>query len=821
MLFSDLVPLLPQRATMAAEAQGLSRDGRSGPEPCKGALARKFSLQSVEPDVLVGLDGVRSSLNPARTSGSTFYGIVSAEQPCEVCKLRASRPRSRRARDCIPNCPTGLKARRVEPGSRDCIVRAPRCIPGSARWFAFLILLPEISMRIGSLHVLDIGIVIAYLLTVVYIGKRAAAGAKSEEGFFLAGRKLGKLYQFFLNFGNATEPQGAVSTASFVYQQGAPGSWLSFQTVFMNPYFWFMNVWFRRVRLTTLADLFEDRFASRGLSMFYAIFQIGVACVFLGFGNVTAYKIASSLVVKPDATWTAPERTAVENYRELKQLEKQNAASPVAGDAKVKLEMLRDQNARGELRSYITLLNPLAFYLVFGAVVGTYIVLGGMSGAAINEGLQSILIIVFSLLLIPTGLHAIGGWKALATKVPAHYFDLFGGGAGQFTTWSIVAFLLVAIVQNAGLSHNMGICGSAKNEFAARSGVSGNYLKRFMIILWAFAGLIAVALFGAGGLSDPDATWGALSNRLLGPGLIGLMLAGVLAGTMSTLAAKALAISSLFVRNVYRQIWPDISQERGVFYARCTIVVVLILGTASALLMGNFYSIVNIVLTVNIPFGAAVLMTFWWRRITAPAVWACVILSTVVILVIPWTASAIPGFARDAALAQVSTNPGTGVYFAAVVHGDPTDLSSAYVAKEGFLNNRFNFEAWLLGKVGVNVAALVPTERFTLQFFFDGLFPFVVIMVASWLTPQRDPTRVALFYGRMKTPVGATPELEAAAIEETRRHPQRFDQTKLLPRSNWEFCKWDRVDTIGFLACSALSAVIVAVFVIFLRWAAP
>src|SRR5436190_12447347 len=182
-------------------------------------------------------------------------------------------------------------------------------------------------MRVlGSLHVLDLAIIVAYLLAVVWIGKRAAAGTNSEEGFFLAGRKLGKLYQFFLNLGNASEPSGAVSTASFVYQQGAPGSWLSFQTVFMNPYFWFMNVWFRRVRLTTVSDLFEDRFGSRGLSLFYAMFQILVACVFLGFGNVTAYKIASSLDVKQEIQWTASERSAVEDYRELKRLEKEFAA---------------------------------------------------------------------------------------------------------------------------------------------------------------------------------------------------------------------------------------------------------------------------------------------------------------------------------------------------------------------------------------------------------------------------------------------------------------------------------------------------------------
>ena len=677
-------------------------------------------------------------------------------------------------------------------------------------------------MTLGSLHVLDLAIILAYLGAVVWIGKAAAKGTQSEEGFFLAGRKLGKLYQFFLNFGNATEPQGAVSTASFVYQQGAPGSWLSFQTVFMNPYFWFMNVWFRRVRLTTLSDLFEDRFASKGLSLFYALFQILVACVFLGFGNVTAYKIASSLVVKPEAEWTAADRATIEGYRELKTLEKQAGAGALVPEAKARLDTLRDRSARGELKSYITALNDIVFYAVFTVVVGAYIVMGGMAAAAVNEGLQSILIIVFSVLLIPTGLHAIGGWGALAEKVPKQMFDLLGaGGSEQFSAIGLAAILLVSVVQNAGLSHNMGICGSAKNEFAARTGVSGTYLKRLMIIMWAFAGLIAVALFGPGGLSDPDAAWGAMSNQLLGPGLIGLMLAGVLAGTMSTLAAKALAIASLFVRNVYRQIWPDITQAQGVFYARCTIVAVLGLGTVSAWLMRDFFSIINLVLTVNLPFGAAVLLTFFWRRLTAPAVWACVIVTSLVVIVIPWTASQVPALARSAELTAMST-PASGapvpVYFNKVVRERPADAASPLVAAGGL--NRFNVECWLLGKAGVDVVALTKTQRVTLQFFFDALFPFAVLLVTSLLTRPTDPARVAQFYGKMKTPVGDTPEMEAAGLAETARNPGRFDGTKLVPASNWEFCKWDRVDTIGFLACSALSGAIVLTFIGLLRWAA-
>jgi SSS family solute:Na+ symporter len=237
--------------------------------------------------------------------------------------------------------------------------------------------------------------------------------------------------------------------------------------------------------------------------------------------------------------------------------------------------------------------------------------------------------------------------------------------------------------------------------------------------------------------------------------------------------------------------------------------------------MGSFYDIVNIVLTVNIPFGAAVLLTYWWRRVTAPAVWACVVLSTLTILVIPWTTSKFPAYATDPGLTLVSTKPGTGVYFSKVVHADANDLTSPYIAAPT-RTNRFNFEAWLAGKAGVNVVAMTPTQRFTLQFFFDALFPFVVLIVVSLLTRPTEKARVDLFYGKMKTPVGDTPELEAAAMEETRVNPTRFDGTKLFGRNSWwEFCKWDRVDGIGFIACCSLSAAIVGIFLALLNWAAP
>src|SRR5688572_24860265 len=121
----------------------------------------------------------------------------------------------------------------------------------------------------SSLHVLDYAIIAAYFATLFVIGKIASHTAGTGDGFFLAGRKLGKIYQFFLNFGNSVAANDAGSTASLVYQQGISGVWAGFQMIFINPYYWFLFPWYRRVRLTTTADIFLDRLGSPRLALFY------------------------------------------------------------------------------------------------------------------------------------------------------------------------------------------------------------------------------------------------------------------------------------------------------------------------------------------------------------------------------------------------------------------------------------------------------------------------------------------------------------------------------------------------------------------------
>lgn len=676
----------------------------------------------------------------------------------------------------------------------------------------------------GHLHVFDLLVVGAYFLLVLGLGvrvSRRAAAPKGSEGFFLAGRKLGKVYQFFLNFGNTTDANNAVSTASLAYQQGVSGAWLSFQMVFMNPYFWFMNVWFRRVRLLTMADLLEERMGSRRLAQFYALLQVLITAVItLGFGNLVTYKISTAVVVKPEIEWTAEERRSVEDYRQWRKLETASQAGSLAPGEETVLTALREKNVRGELRESISPFDPVPFYLTYTAVVAAYILMGGMTATAVNEMVQCVLILVFSSMLLPVGLNAVGGVGELGRRVPPEMFEFFGaGGVSQVTGLTVLAVFFVSWVQITGIMGNMTVGGSARNEFAARFGaVSGTYAKRLMVILWAFCGLVAYALYG-GGLADADMVWGAMSRDLLGPGLLGLMLAGVLAANMSSVSTQVMSASAIIVRNLWQPLFPGRSEAQLVTAGRWTIAAILLLGVAAALLAENVFTFFQLVLTINVPFGAAVSMMFFWRRLTLPAVWTAVIVSTLVNIVGPLALARVEAVQRAPALTvRVPDALGrpTPVYFDTVVRVEPANPASTLEGR-----TRFHTELYLLNLAGVPVGKLSPGHRFAARLFFDGLLPFALLLVVSAFTRAPAAAAVDLFFGKMKTPVAATPEDDARAMDATVRHPSRFDEAKLFPGSSWEFTKWDRMDAIGFAACVGISGAIVLLFWSLLRAVVP
>ena len=91
-------------------------------------------------------------------------------------------------------------------------------------------------MYLFGLHIIDVLVVLFFLSGVIGLGWWASRGVKEEKDFYLGGRKMGRTLQFFLAFGNMTDSSGAPTTAAEVFRQGAGGTWISLQTLFITPF---------------------------------------------------------------------------------------------------------------------------------------------------------------------------------------------------------------------------------------------------------------------------------------------------------------------------------------------------------------------------------------------------------------------------------------------------------------------------------------------------------------------------------------------------------------------------------------------------------
>ena len=693
-------------------------------------------------------------------------------------------------------------------------------------------------MRIWGLHIFDVVIVCVYLLGMLYIGKKIAKSVKGQQDFYLAGRKLGRIIQFFLNFGNMTDANGAASISSVVFRNGIGGIWIGLQTLFMTPYYWFMNVWFRRVRLVTISELFTDRFGGKSLATLYALFAVCMAPLSIGWGYLVSEKVMEAMMVKPAVTYSSEEKLQIKNYAEFKELKQLYKTSALTAEKQERYISLRSLHSKGELKSYVSYINPLVFFIIYGAIVGIYIVLGGFEAAAITDAVQGVLIIVFSFILIPFGLIKLGGFSGLHDTLPSHMFSIFGDvNTSEFTWFSILAILLISWVQIHAVIGNMSIAGSAKDEMAARLGaVTGGFSKRFMLIAWGLCGLIAYGLY-SNVISDADTSWGVLSNNLLCTGGIGLMLAGILAANMSTLDAAAVQLSALFVRNLYMPVFKDKSESHYVFVGRIAIVVVLVLGIFVALHATGIISLLKTMLSIGVTFGAPIVLLFFWRGLTKTAVRIEVLICLLVIGVLPWVLPLSNSFAESKRLTiqthktevisnvtatekdvsegiadtigqsimKKSIKEPVPVYFDSIARKNPFDPASPIIG-----SGRFHIEIYYANFLGFDVQSMTSAGLMTTRFVFDGIFPFLILFVISFFTEKTEKARLDKFYAKMKTPVAATPETDEMELAASYENPNRFNHLKLFPNSNWEFCKWTKTDTIGFLLCWVAVAFILA-----------
>jgi SSS family solute:Na+ symporter len=690
-------------------------------------------------------------------------------------------------------------------------------------------------MTIFGLHWLDFTIVVAFVVTLLWLGRRAGRKTKSAEDFYVAGRRLGRFYQFFLNLGTSTNADQAVVVSREVYRQGIGGMWIQYLVLFLTPFYWFTTGFFRRVRQVTVGDFFTERFKSRFLGAAFAVFTLFMAFLGNGVGYMVAAKTMMALTPKPAVKYTSQEKLSVDLFREYQALQ-QKAAAGLSADDERRFAELAERSKKEELKAFISYTDPVAIYTIYTIIVAIYTMMGGFLAAAITDVIQGFLLTTFSVMLIPIALARIGGFAGLHAAVPDFMFRLFGSAAtSEYAWYTILAMVLSNLVSIIAVATGMQTAGSAKNETTARVGmIGGMFFKRFIMIFWALTGLLAIALY-SGKLHDPDLIWGHMTMDLLFPGAIGLMMAGILSAKMSALAGSSVSYSALFIRNLYQPFVKPKSDRHLINVGRVAIAVTLVGGVGVALFIGNLLDMFKYFISLPAIFGAAIWLGFIWRRLTKAAVVVQIFVCFAIYAVVPnlfqtmdW-ARTRPAFLREtrpqvltittkalredveagraAAVGEIvrktHVNPPAGIFFEKVALTDPKDPNSPRIGI-----GRFQAEICVLSWCGVDFSGFSKAQLSAVRFGFDALFPFLLLFLLSALTRPIPKADLDRFFAKVHTPVQPTPGDEERALRHAVEHYDEIERKKLKPGSSWEFMKPVRADVLGFFGSWLLVGVI-------------
>ena len=250
-------------------------------------------------------------------------------------------------------------------------------------------------------------------------------------------------------------------------------------------------------------------------------------------------------------------------------------------------------------------------------LTGLYTVLGGMRAVAYTEALQTLILVVGSLLLTMFGLRALGGWDELRTVLGPDMFNLWKplipeGVAG---TWAPVkeagrmAWYFNTNYPWVGMLFCAPIIGlwywctdqyivqrtlGAPNETEARRGtIFAAFLKLLPVFIFIIPGMIAIALAKTGrapglevmvdasGHAVAEASQAAfplMVQAVMPTGLRGLVVAGLLAALMSSLAGVFNACSTLFTIDFYKKLHPGASEAQLVWIGRVATAVMVGVG---------------------------------------------------------------------------------------------------------------------------------------------------------------------------------------------------------------------------------------------------
>jgi len=224
------------------------------------------------------------------------------------------------------------------------------------------------------------------------------------------------------------------------------------------------------------------------------------------------------------------------------------------------------------------------WFSAVGLVVltGLYTIFGGMKSVLYTSVLQTPVLVIGSLIILVTGLIKVGGWGEVERIVGENMHVIRPASDPNFPwTGVLLGSAIIGFWYWCTDQYIVQRTLSARNQKEARRGsILAAYLKLLPVFIFLVPGMIAFALSQKGIIELPssDAAFPVLVSTLLPSGFKGIVVGGLLAALMSSLASLFNSSATLFTVDFYKKFRPESTEKHLVFVGRSATAAVVVLG---------------------------------------------------------------------------------------------------------------------------------------------------------------------------------------------------------------------------------------------------
>ena len=421
---------------------------------------------------------------------------------------------------------------------------------------------------INNLSMVDIVIMLFYFAFVIYIGMRYSKKSADSESYFMAGRSMTWPIIGFSMFAASISSSTLIGHSGDAYSTGIAVFNYNLMSIFVMILFaWFFLPLYIKSRIFTLPEFLERRFDARSRYYFSAITII--INIFL---DAAGSLYAAALVMK----LVFPEI-------ELTEL------------VIIFAIIVAIYTIPGGLASAIRVDLMQGIILTIGAIALTLVLVAKGGGAYIAEQMESSNLMMN--LVRPLNDPSVP-WLGMIVGIPVLGFFFWGNNQ------QLVQRVL-----------------TAKSIDEGRKGVLLvgllTLLTLFIIII---PGVMAIKFFP--GLEKPDMVYPSLVIKMLPAGLVGFLLAALVAALTSSLSGLLNSVATLFTMDFFTKIKKDSTSKQQVMVGRITSLIVLVIAVWWAPQIGSkFGSLLKyyqeMLSMMAPPIVSAFFLGVFWKRATS------------------------------------------------------------------------------------------------------------------------------------------------------------------------------------------------------------